>query len=78
MAAALALLALYDDEQEKAVKAIWEALPDGRDPASLQDYLCIPAVLISYHQTFDDFDKLHKVLACFHEAGRMFRKKDLR
>ncbi|EPT03370.1 hypothetical protein FOMPIDRAFT_1058646 [Fomitopsis schrenkii] len=54
VAAALALLALYEDEQDKAVKAIWEAFPDGRDP------------------TFDDFDKLEKVLACFHEAGRMF------
>ncbi|KAH9923589.1 cytochrome P450 [Fomitopsis serialis] len=54
VAAALALLALHEDEQEKAVKAIHEALPDGRDP------------------TFDDFAKLEKVLACFHEAGRMF------
>ena len=35
VAAALALLALHEDEQEKAVKAIWEALPDGRDPVSL-------------------------------------------
>lgn len=36
VAAALALLALYEDEQDKAVKAIWEAFPDGRDPVSIR------------------------------------------
>ena len=74
VAAALALLALHEDEQDKAVRAIWEALPDGRDPVSLQELLCDPAVLSVSYQAFDDFDKLDKVLACFHEAGRMFRQ----
>ena len=74
VAAALALLALHEDEQEKAVKSILEALPDGQDPVRLQNLLCDPAILSASCQTFDDFSKLDKVLACFHEAGRMFRQ----
>ncbi|KAF9818115.1 hypothetical protein IEO21_02957 [Rhodonia placenta] len=58
----LALLALHEDEQEKAVEAIHEALPDFRNPGQNDD--C--------HQTFDDFDALKKVLACFLEAARLF------
>ena len=74
VAAALALLALHEDEQEKAVKAIWEALPGGRDPVSLWGCLRVPSIFNVSRQTFDDFNKLEKVLACFHEAGRMFRQ----
>ncbi|EED85101.1 predicted protein [Postia placenta Mad-698-R] len=63
LTATLALLALHEDEQETAVEAIHEALPDFRNPYGCND---------ECRQTFDDFDALKKVLACFLEAARLF------
>ncbi|KZT40270.1 cytochrome P450 [Sistotremastrum suecicum HHB10207 ss-3] len=54
LAATLALLAVNEEEQEKAYQHIKKTLPDDRSP------------------TFDDYDSLSIVLACFYEALRMY------
>jgi hypothetical protein len=63
---------IYEEEQEKAYEEISKALPRSADPVRC---LCsvLQEILTILVQTLDDLQNLHHLLACFHEALRIYR-----
>ena len=78
MAATLAFLALDSDIQDELVSQVRE-VTEGRANDTLVSVYA-PQVLFGLNlenvdpQLFEDYSKLDKVLAAFHEAIRMYRK----